>query len=141
MSETWWIKPEELDEDQKRIVSLPLDKNYLVLGPPGSGKTNLLLLRASHLYKGGYPDIAILLFSRKLQEFVASGASKYFLSTGKVIIPTIIKVVVKAEITINGTFCSRKIPANGKVIKPGIIVIEPKTEAKIVLKNVFFVPK
>jgi|APSaa5957512535_1039671.scaffolds.fasta_scaffold28573_2 superfamily I DNA/RNA helicase len=81
MSETWWIKPEELDEDQKRIVSLPLDKNYLVLGPPGSGKTNLLLLRASHLYKGGYPDIAILLFSRKLQEFVASGASKYFLST------------------------------------------------------------
>lgn len=88
MNDVWWVKPEELDEDQKRVVSLPLDNNYLILGPPGSGKTNLLLLRASHLSKSGYPDIVILLFSRKLQEFVANGASKYFIPTDRIMTST-----------------------------------------------------
>jgi superfamily I DNA/RNA helicase len=66
-----------MDDDQKAIISLPPDGNYIVLGPPGSGKTNLLLLRATYLYKTGIPNIAILTFGRVLREFIASGSEHY----------------------------------------------------------------
>jgi len=84
MNETWWIKPEQLDDDQKEVISLAIDRSYLILGPPGSGKTNLLLLRANYLAKAGYPNILILAFGRTLREFVATGASKYRFSTTKI---------------------------------------------------------
>ena len=58
MDETWWRSPDQLDPDQQEIVSLPLEGSHLVVGPPGSGKTNLLLLRASYLARAGFPNIA-----------------------------------------------------------------------------------
>ena len=54
---------------------------------------------------------------------------KYFFSTGNVRMPTIISVVVNAEITIYETpFCLR-IPLKGNAINPGIMLIEPKSNA------------
>ncbi|WP_223276387.1 UvrD-helicase domain-containing protein [Sphingomonas daechungensis] len=69
--------PEQLDPDQQDIVSLPLEGSHLVIGPPGSGKTNLLLLRASYLTRAGRPNIAVITFGRVLREFLATGAGNY----------------------------------------------------------------
>lgn len=77
MEETWWRRPDQLDEDQQRIISLPVDGNNLVLGPPGSGKTNLLLLRATYLWRQDVRDICVLTFTRMLKEFLANGADHY----------------------------------------------------------------
>ncbi len=72
MNETWWVKQEQLDEGQKAVIDLPLDQSHLIVGPPGSGKTNLLLLRGSQLVRSNKPNVLILTFTRTLREFVAS---------------------------------------------------------------------
>ncbi len=83
-SGTWWVSPEQLDDDQKNIISAKIDQNHLILGPPGSGKTNLLLLRASYLQRAGFPNILILVFTRALQEFMMLGADNYSFSPDKI---------------------------------------------------------
>lgn len=77
MNDTWWVSENQLDEQQKRIPSLRPDGNFLISGPPGSGKTNLLLLRAKFLTLAGKPNIKVVLFTRALREFIASGAENY----------------------------------------------------------------
>ena len=84
MSETWWVGEDELDEDQKDVIALPLSGNHLITGPPGSGKTNLLLLRGNYMTLAGKPDIEVIVFSRTLQEFIASGAKRYAFPPDKV---------------------------------------------------------
>ena len=59
MDQAWWKNKSELDKDQLDIIGLPLGNSYLIAGPPGSGKTNLLLLRASYLTLAGHPNIQI----------------------------------------------------------------------------------
>jgi superfamily I DNA/RNA helicase len=77
MDETWWRKPEHLDPDQTKIISLPSGGSHLIVGPPGSGKTNLLLLRAAYLVRSGQPHIAVITFTRLLREFLATGSGNY----------------------------------------------------------------
>lgn len=84
MSETWWVGEDELDDDQKDVIALPLTGNHLITGPPGSGKTNLLLLRGNYMTLAGKPDLSIIVFSRTLQEFIASGAQRYAFPSDKV---------------------------------------------------------
>ncbi|MDP3194335.1 AAA family ATPase [Tabrizicola sp.] len=84
MSNTWWTNPADLDEQQKAVVSLGRDGHHLVVGPPGCGKTNLLLLRASYLHRGGLKNIAVLTFARSLREFLASGSANYAFSADKI---------------------------------------------------------
>jgi len=84
MNKTWWVKPEDLDEDQKSIIELPLKGSHLILGPPGSGKTNLLLLRADYYTKAGKPDLYILVFTRTLREFLVMGGIEYNFSKDKI---------------------------------------------------------
>src|SRR5438445_11915500 len=79
MNETWWVKQEQLDAGQRAVIDLPLDESHLILGPPGSGKTNLLLLRGSQLVRSGKPNLLILVFTRTLREFVATGGDHYAL--------------------------------------------------------------
>jgi hypothetical protein len=39
----WWARKEQLDNDQMALIEgLSLSQNHLILGPPGSGKTNVL---------------------------------------------------------------------------------------------------
>ncbi len=49
MEETWWVEEGQLDDDQRKVAELKSKGSYLIKGPPGSGKTNLLLLRAKYL--------------------------------------------------------------------------------------------
>lgn len=84
MNETWWVNPDQMDADQKRIIALPITSDYLITGPPGSGKTNLLLLKASQLVSSGRPDVLILVFTRTLREFVAAGVANYTFSPDKI---------------------------------------------------------
>lgn len=84
MADTWWTNPSELDEKQKAVIALPADGHNLVVGPPGCGKTNLLLLRASYLHASGLKNIVVLTFARSLREFLASGASNYSFASDKI---------------------------------------------------------
>src|SRR4051812_2181771 len=84
MNETWWVKPSQLNEEQSDVVQLSLDDSYLITGPPGCGKTNLLLLRANYFVRAGHPNVLILIFNRTLQEFIATGGARYAFSGDKV---------------------------------------------------------
>ena len=64
---------------------MPEDGSYLVLGPPGSGKTNLLLLRANYLTINFQPNLAIVVFTGPLREFIRSGADRYDFDVNNVV--------------------------------------------------------
>lgn len=85
MEGTWWVGQSELDDDQRNIISLPIDLNIFVTGPPGSGKTNLLLLRANYLYLAGKRNIAVISFTRPLCDFILSGAAQYDFPAAKIV--------------------------------------------------------
>ena len=84
MDDSWWLRLEDLDDDQKRVINLPSDGTFLVTGPPGSGKSNLLLLRANYLTLAGRPNLLTLVFTRTLEEFFASGAAAYSFERSKI---------------------------------------------------------
>lgn len=81
---SWWIDKDELDDEQLDVISLAPDGNFLVVGPPGSGKTNLLLLRASYLVDAQRPNVAVLMFTRSLREFVVRGSGMYSVAEEKI---------------------------------------------------------
>ena len=70
----WWRNKDELDQYQLKLIDqLPLRQNYLVEGPPGCGKTNVLLRRAQFVRSQNMPNIVVLTFTRPLTEFVKTG--------------------------------------------------------------------
>lgn len=73
MQGNWWTKPEQMDEDQRNFVRLEADGKYLLVGPPGCGKTNLIVLRARYIYGSGLQNILVLAFTRVLQDFIKNG--------------------------------------------------------------------
>jgi superfamily I DNA/RNA helicase len=81
----WWARREQLDEHQVDLIeNLPLRQNFLVLGPPGSGKTNVLLRRAQFVRGQEMPNAIVLTFTRSLTEFVRTGCQD---SEGREIFP------------------------------------------------------
>lgn len=85
MHHSWWVSEQELNDEQKVVVSLPPEGSHAVVGPPGSGKTNLLLLRANYIALAGHPNIQVVVFTRTLREFMATGAAQYAFPFGKVV--------------------------------------------------------
>lgn len=73
MKSSWWRSRDELDEDQLNFITLPAKGRYALIGPPGSGKTNLLLLRAQYTAGIGERNILILTYTRALSDFIKSG--------------------------------------------------------------------
>lgn len=55
------------------------------MGPPGSGKTNLLLLRANQLYLGDYPNLHIVVFGSLLKQFIQLGGAQYDFPNDKIV--------------------------------------------------------
>lgn len=84
MEASWWKDLSQLDDEQKKVISLDDEADHLVIGPPGCGKTNLLLLRASYLHKKGTTNIKVLAFGRVLKEFIVSGTTHYPFASDKV---------------------------------------------------------
>lgn len=77
MDRTWWRSPDELDDSQKAVIQIPTaEGNYLITGPPGCGKTNVLLLRAGYLRSAGLGNSVVLVFTRTLREFIAAGSDR-----------------------------------------------------------------
>ncbi len=84
MNATWWTNASDLDDEQKKVIALDPNGHHLVLGPPGSGKTNLLLLRATYLHRNGLKNLIVLAFGRVLKEFLASGSAHYPFDNNKI---------------------------------------------------------
>lgn len=74
MNGNWWRSKNEMDRAQKDFIGLPMEGRYLLSGPPGSGKTNLLLLRAEVMVGSGEKDILFITYTRSLADFIRSGA-------------------------------------------------------------------
>ena len=85
MNDTWWVKQGQLDEHQKKVFTLSVKEDHLVKGPPGSGKTNLLLLRAKQLIGSNIPNVIVVVHTRTLQEFIRSGAPNYGIPASKIL--------------------------------------------------------
>lgn len=73
MNSNWWRKFDELGPRQKAFIRLPIEGRHLLEGPPGSGKTNLLLLRAEYLAGKGQKNVLILTYTKALRNFIRSG--------------------------------------------------------------------
>jgi superfamily I DNA/RNA helicase len=72
VNETWWVNATQLDDDQKAILTATADLSILIVGPPGSGKTNILMLRANYVRPVGARQM-LLTFTRSLTEHLRSG--------------------------------------------------------------------
>jgi superfamily I DNA/RNA helicase len=81
---SWWLDITDLDEDQKSVIELPATGDYLILGPPGSGKTNLLLIRAEYLMRTNQPHLFVLMFNVPLHDFVVRGGVHYDVPPAKI---------------------------------------------------------
>ncbi|MDQ2680372.1 MAG: AAA family ATPase [Candidatus Eremiobacteraeota bacterium] len=77
MAAGWWCEPDELDDAQQKIAALPSSGRHLITGKPGSGKTNLLVLRAAYHIRSGHPNIKVLTWGRLISEFIATGSQQH----------------------------------------------------------------
>jgi superfamily I DNA/RNA helicase len=78
MSTAFWLSGDELDEDQVRAVETVGEKTSFILrGPAGSGKTNILLLRAKWLIYKKLSNFKIIVFTGSLRDFIGEGCLQY----------------------------------------------------------------
>lgn len=86
MNGSWWVSEDDLKNEQKRAVdSIPIDKSYLIVGSPGSGKTNVLLLRSKYLRAKGKTRIRFVTFTATLRDFVQHGGVQYKINPEEVV--------------------------------------------------------
>ena len=85
MKNTWWVDEAEMKDEQLSVVRAPLEESILILGPPGSGKTNLLLLRAKYLTLAQQSNLQVVVFTKTLQSFIAAGGQQYRFPQSKIV--------------------------------------------------------
>ncbi len=73
MDTSWWVSKEELDPAQLAFIGLAADGKYQLEGPAGSGKTNLLLLRAQFVAGKGEKNVLVVTYTNSLCDFIRSG--------------------------------------------------------------------
>lgn len=75
MKSSWWTTIEQMDADQRAFVRIGADGRHLLVGPPGCGKTNLLVMRARYIYGLGLKNVLFLTFTRALADFIRAGVA------------------------------------------------------------------
>jgi superfamily I DNA/RNA helicase len=75
MRTSWWRSKSELDTEQMAFITLPPRGRYSLIGPPGSGKTNLLLLRAQYIAGTGEKNVLVITYTKALADFIRTGIS------------------------------------------------------------------
>lgn len=75
MKSSWWTTIEQMDPDQRAFVRLGADGRHLLVGPPGCGKTNLLVMRARYIYGVGLKNVLFLTYTRSLADFIRAGVA------------------------------------------------------------------
>lgn len=71
---------QDLTKKQDRIYNLPLDKSYIVTGPPGTGKTVMALYRAS-MYQSRERLCRLIMYSRFLSQYLQSAVNELDLNS------------------------------------------------------------
>jgi superfamily I DNA/RNA helicase len=72
---TWLVPPEHLTLEQDRASRLAADQHRLILGAPGSGKTQILLHRARYLLDAGLTSVErlrVLVYTNSLKLYIRS---------------------------------------------------------------------
>ena len=72
---TWFVPFNWLDENQRRAVQQDMSRHRVIFGPPGSGKTLVLLHRAHHLYGSERvppSGFRIFVYTRVLKAYIKS---------------------------------------------------------------------
>lgn len=78
MTSAFWIGEGDLDEFQVDAVKgIPEDASFMITGPAGSGKTNILLLRSKWLIYKAVSNIKIVSFTSSLKDFIKIGSGQY----------------------------------------------------------------
>lgn len=78
MSTAFWVTGDDLDENQAQAVEgLSETASFLLRGPAGSGKTNILLLRAKWLAYRKLTNFKIIVFTASLRAYVQEGCVHY----------------------------------------------------------------
>lgn len=74
----FWIRTDQLDPEQRQAVeNIPVTSSFLLTGPAGSGKTNILLLRAKYLTLKLQSNFKIIVFTKSLRKYVQVGCEHY----------------------------------------------------------------
>lgn len=86
MSKTFWISDKHLDDTQASAVKdMPESASFLIRGPAGSGKTNILLLRAKWFLIKNLSELRIIVFTSSLKNFVQLGCRQYEMPSENVV--------------------------------------------------------
>ena len=93
-ADKWFIS--NLDDTQRSIVVSDINRDIIVQGAAGSGKTNLAIHRAKQasLFSDNY---AIVIYTRALQRMVATGMRKLGLEDVVIATPQLLKVARELE--------------------------------------------
>src|SRR5688572_25140620 len=80
--EKWLLDPSDLDEFQRQILNIGLNKSYVIKGCAGSGKTLLALHRVNDIRLQakadgiGAPSFIMIVYTTTLRQFIRAAIPK-----------------------------------------------------------------
>ncbi len=85
----WLLPYSDLTPDQQMAVELPIDTHKVIIGPPGSGKTQILIHRAAHIVNNfnlKEDEYKIFVFTNVVKNYIKSGIN--FLNLPETVVST-----------------------------------------------------